>query len=142
MGKQVKELPKSDLADSGDRTSFMNGAVRDRGGEKSRPDLISPFFENRLGEHMRKGAVKYSDWNWAKGMPNSEYWASLRRHIAQAEMGMTNEDHLAAIAFNVMALMHNQECIERGLLPKELNNWPIDWAKLGGRSDTNSVETK
>jgi len=133
------ELPKSDLADSGNRTPFLNGAVRDRGGEKSRPDLISPFFEERLGHHMRRGAIKYNDWNWAKGMPNSEYWASLRRHVAQAEMGMMNEDHLAAIAFNVMALMHNQECISKGLLPQVLDDWPIDWAKLGGMDKTEYV---
>lgn len=118
--------------DSGERTEFNNGAVRDRGGEKSRPDLISPFYEEAFGHHMRRGAEKYSDWNWAKGMPNSEYWASLRRHVCSAEKGMTDEDHLCAIAFNIMALIHNRECLKLGLLPKSLNDWPVDWETIGG----------
>ena len=136
------ENEKLKLEDSGDRTSFRNGAVRDRGGDKGRPDLISPFFEERLGVHMRKGAEKYNDWNWAKGMPNAEYWASLRRHVMQAEMGMTNEDHLSAIVFNAMAIIHNQECIKRGLLPEVLNDWPIDWAKLGGMRTTTKEDAE
>ena len=126
----TKQLPESGLQDSGDRTVFQTGAMRDRGGEKSRPDLISPFFEDRLGELLRKGAIKYSAWNWAKGMPNREYWASLRRHIMKAEMGMTDEDHFAAAAFNLMALMHNQELIKRGLLPKEFDDFPVNWGEL------------
>lgn len=121
-----------DIKDSGERTTFDSGAQRDRGGEKSRPDLISPFFAERLGWHMMRGARKYQAWNYCKGMPNSEYWASLNRHVQCAAMGMTDEDHLAAIAFNVMGLMHNQAMFERGLLDPKYNDWPVDWAALTG----------
>ena len=88
---------------------FGTGAVRDTQEGKPRPDLISPFFLWRLGEHLRKGAEHYGEWNWAKGIPSSRCYASLMRHLQQYAMGYTNEDHLAAAAFNIMAIIHNEE---------------------------------
>lgn len=79
---------------------------------------------------MMLGAKKYSAWNWAKGMPSSEYWASLNRHVQDAAEGKTDEDHLSAIAFNVMGIIHNQEMKKLGLLPPELDDWPVNWATL------------
>ena len=38
--------------------------------------------------------------------------------------GLRDEDHLAAIMFNAMALIHYEEMIERGVLPAELNDMP------------------
>lgn len=106
------------VKDSGKRESFNTGAVRDTADDKPRPDLVSPFFLMRLGEHLRKGAVKYSEHNWEKGIPSSRCLASAHRHLAQFEMGDTDEDHLAAVAFNIMAIIHNQEVAKRG---RELN---------------------
>jgi hypothetical protein len=40
------------------------------------------------------------------------------------QQGKRDEDHLAAIMFNAMALIHYEEMIERGLLPAELNDMP------------------
>ncbi len=116
------------IKDSGERRQFPSGAQRDRGGDKPRPDLISPFFLERFGDHMGKGAKKYSDHNWAKGMPNSEYWASLNRHAAKYAQGETDEDHLSAMAFNLMAIMHNLELGRRGCAEAaELCDFPVDW---------------
>jgi|LakMenEpi03Aug12_release.lakeMendotaPanAssembly.Ray.scaffolds.fasta_scaffold156453_4 hypothetical protein len=120
------------LNDSGERRTFASGAQRDRGKDKTRPDLVSPFFLQRLGWHMMLGARKYSANNWAKGMPNSEFWASLNRHVAQAAVGDTSEDHLSAIAFNVMGIIHNQEMKKLGLLKPEFDDWPVNWGELTG----------
>ena len=113
---QVETTVKdSVLPDSGRRESFDTGAVRDDAGDKPRPDLISPFFLERLGEHMRKGAIKYAEWNWAKGIPNSRCYASLMRHLTKFSQGLHDEDHLAAAAFNLMAIIHNEEVAKRGV---------------------------
>jgi hypothetical protein len=40
------------------------------------------------------------------------------------QQGKRDEDHLAAIMFNAMALIHYEEMIERGLLPADLNDMP------------------
>ena len=97
------------LKDSGKREQFITGAVRDTATDKPRPDLISPFFLERLGEHLRKGAIKYQPWNWAKGIPSSRCYESAMRHLMRYAQGYTDEDHLAAAAFNIMAIIHNEE---------------------------------
>lgn len=103
------------VKDSGKRQQFGTGAVRDTTGNKPRPDLISPFFLDRLGQHMRKGAEKYSEWNWAKGIPNSRCYESAMRHLMQFAQGDVQEDHLASAAFNIMAIIHNQEAHIRNI---------------------------
>ena len=97
------------VKDSGNRERFDTGAVRDTANDKPRPDLISPFFLMRLGEHLRKGANKYTEWNWAKGIPSSRCFESCIRHLMQYAMGKRDEDHLSAAAFNIMAIIHNEE---------------------------------
>ena len=98
-----------DVKDSGQRQQFETGAVRDTAVGKSRPDLVSQHFLNRLGAHLAKGALKYTDNNWKKGMPLSRFWASAWRHMVAVGMGKTDEDHLSAVAFNIMAIVHFQE---------------------------------
>ena len=112
------------VKDSGERREFSTGSVRDRGDLKPRPDLISPFALLRIGEHMRKGAVKYGENNWRLGQPFSEVTASMHRHLLQWQQGDQDEDHLAAIVFGAQALMHYREMIERGALPAELDDMP------------------
>jgi hypothetical protein len=120
------------IVDTGKRIVFKSGAQRDRGELKTRPDLISPFVSDRFGMHLARGADKYDEWNWAKGMPSSECWASLNRHVMKAAQGDTVEDHLAAIMFNAMVIIHNQEMQKLGLLDPGLDDWPINWGKLMG----------
>lgn len=112
------------MHDSGNRQSFSTGAVRDTADDKPRPDLFSPFAEERVGQWLRLGAVKYSERNWEKGIPNSRCFASLRRHVMRYQQGDRSEDHLAAIIFNAMAIIHNEEMIRRGVLPAELDDMP------------------
>jgi hypothetical protein len=113
------------MVDNGKRQSFgENRAIRDTADDKPRPDLISPFAEERQGHWLLLGARKYAERNWEKGMPFSRCVASLKRHLMKYQQGKKDEDHLAAIMFNAMALIHYEEMIERGVLLAELNDMP------------------
>ncbi len=115
----------SELKDSGKRQDFESGCVRDTVEDKSRPDLISPYFNMRVGDHLDKGARKYAERNWEKGMPISRCIASLERHLNQYKMGLTDEDHLAAIGCNIMFIIHYEEMVKRGLMPAKLSDMPF-----------------
>ncbi|OKI54558.1 hypothetical protein A6A27_32035 [Micromonospora sp. CB01531] len=82
--------------------------MRDSNPDKPRYDLIDPGFLLRLAEHMRKGAEHYGEHNWVKGIPSSNYMASLLRHVEAYRRGEMDEDHLAAAVFNIMGLMRNE----------------------------------
>jgi len=110
------------MKDDGTRQASSTGALRETGEGKSRPDLISPFAEERVGEWLRKGAAKYGEKNWEKGLPFSRVLPSLRRHLMYWQQGDRSEDHLAAIVVNAMFLMHYEEMIARGVLPTELDD--------------------
>ena len=118
-------MSKFEMVAGDEKQSFgEDRAVRDTAADKPRPDLISPFAEERQGHWLRMGAAKYAERNWEKGMPFSRCVASLKRHLMKYQQGMRDEDHLAAIMFNAMALIHYEEMIERGVLPADLNDMP------------------
>ena len=58
---------------------------------------------------LRHYPKKYSDRNWEKGMPFSRYIDAAKRHLDKYIMGMTDEDHLAAAAWNILSIMHHEE---------------------------------
>jgi len=91
--------------DSGEREQFGSGAQRDTQVNKPRYDLIPAAPLKRLAELMARGAVKYGDNNWTKGMPASRFMASLMRHVEAYRLGERDEDHLAAVVFNAFAIM-------------------------------------
>lgn len=103
--------------------TFTTGAKRDAN-DKPRPDLISPFALERLGEWLRLGAEKYDERNWEKGLPISRTVASLVRHLVKFQQGDTSEDHIAAVMCNAMFILHEQEMIKRGVHPRELDDMP------------------
>jgi hypothetical protein len=112
------------MHDSGKRQQFQTGAVRDTADGKARPDLISPYAQMREGEWMRKGAEKYAERNWEKGIPISRCIASMERHLLAYKMGLTDEDHMAAVRTNASFILHNEEMIRRGILPESLDDMP------------------
>lgn len=100
----------SRIDDSGERISYgENMAIREPSEGKGRFDLITPFGLERLAKWYELGAKKYSDRNWEKGIPFSRYFDSAMRHMSKFIMGRTDEDHLAAAVWNLMAIMHHQE---------------------------------
>lgn len=115
---EVKEFITKD---SGERRQFTTGAVRDITTGKPDFSLISPFAMKRLAMLMVRGAEKYGKFNWTKGMNFSTFWESFSRHANQFYMQESpEEDHLAAILFNIMAIMHFQEIGRE----EELNDLP------------------
>ena len=110
------------VSDSGKMENFNTGSIRDSRAGKGRYDLISPIALRRLAVHYENGAAKYSERNWEKGQPMSRYFDSAVRHLYRYLEGSREEDHLAAAVWNVMAMIHTEELVEKGKYPKELND--------------------
>lgn len=111
-----------DLKDSGEREKHSSGAVRDIRLGKGRYDLISPIALKRVAGIYERGAVKYEDRNWEKGMAICRYLDSAIRHIFENLEGLRDEDHLGQAAWNLLAAIHTEEMISRGLMPKEFDD--------------------
>ena len=97
------------IKDSGNRTEFSTGAVRDMHEGKGRCDLLPPLALLRLARHFESGAVKYGDRNWEKGIPCHSFIDSALRHLFKYMGGQTDEDHLAAALWNIMCLAETEE---------------------------------
>lgn len=116
--------PEFVTKDSGEREVFASGMVRDVRTGKGRWDLIPTDGLARVAGLYERGAVKYGPRNWEKGSEFSRYMDSMIRHAFQASAGMTDEDHLAAVAWNALAIMDHQARVARGELPESLNDLP------------------
>jgi hypothetical protein len=110
------------VQDSGAWQEFASGAVRDIQEGKGRFDAISPWVLERLAVHMENGAKKYGIDNWMKGMPMRRFADSAMRHMNKYRQGDRSEDHLAAILFNVAAMIDQERRFETGELPRELDD--------------------
>jgi hypothetical protein len=118
------------LHDSGERQQFATGAVRDRQTGKGRFDLLPPLAMIRLARHFEKGAAKYGDRNWERGIPLSRFLDSALRHLFSYMSGRDDEDHLVAAAWNLLAAMETEERAEAERLPLDLVD--IGPGRLGG----------
>lgn len=98
--------------DSGARAEYESGMVRDTEEGKARFDLLVPLgvpYEKqiltRFADLLARGAEKYSARNWEKADSQAEldrYKSSAFRHFMQWITGETDEDHAAAVMFNIM----------------------------------------
>lgn len=91
--------------DSGAREAYDSGMVRDTTEGKRKMDLVydGPMLR-RWADLLTRGADKYSKRNWMKatGAPELERaLESAARHFEQWMAGETDEDHAAAVFFNV-----------------------------------------
>jgi len=99
--------------DSGRREEYASGMVRDINGDKPRFDLILPEgipykeqFLTRLAALLTRGAVKYGERNWEKASGEEEitrFKGSAFRHLMQWLCEEEDEDHAAAVVFNLLA---------------------------------------
>lgn len=99
------------LKDSGARKEGPGGMLKEDAG-KPQPTLIPTWFIWRLAAHMSKGALKYARDNWMKGCSEQEYLDfkdAAYRHFLLWQEGMTDEDHMAAVCFNMWAAEHVKE---------------------------------
>ena len=122
--EEVEEAPT--LPDTGDRTNFETGAVRDTMAGKGLPCLIPPEAIRRLARRFEDGAAKYGRDNWQKGIPLSRYQDAILRHTLAAAEGQTDEDHLGAVLWNAAAWIWTEDQIAAGNLPGSLNDLPYD----------------
>ncbi len=79
----------------------------------------------RLAKHYENGGKKYSKNNWRRGQPISRYYDSTMRHYYKCEDKLKDEDHPTAVLWNLIAIVQTKIDINKGLLPKELNDFPF-----------------
>ncbi len=104
------EKPKFTIKDSGERQNFSSGMVRDTQMDKSdfMRVLDGPMFD-RWADHLTAGEKKYPDvqpgvpnWTLANGEAElTRFKKSAFRHFRQWLRGDRDEDHAAAVFFNI-----------------------------------------
>jgi tRNA-dihydrouridine synthase len=91
----------SNIKDSGQRTQFETGAVRDIHEGKGRYDLLPWEAVHELAIHCEQGAKKYGERNAELGIPIHSLIDSAIRHLSCYLRGMKDEPHLRAALWNV-----------------------------------------
>lgn len=107
--------------DSGQRQNYASGMRRDVQEGKPRYDLIIPLgMKNHLlkrwAELMERGMSKYGYRNWEKANSEEEmirFKASAWRHFVQWSDGEMDEDHAAAVLFNINAYEMLKEKLQK-----------------------------
>lgn len=103
------------------RTQFESGAVRDsQEGKVDFVETVSFTAHERYARYMTGKKEKYGDGNFKKGIPISSYEKSLLRHVDKYfrnkyEDGNDepDEDHLAAMRFNIDGIMLEEERLKK-----------------------------
>jgi hypothetical protein len=97
--------PDYRIKDSGKRVQYDSGMVRDVSDQKIHWALVAdgPMLK-RWAEHLTGGAKKYDARNWLKAQGEPEllrFRESAFRHFMQWYNGDDDEDHAAAVFFNI-----------------------------------------
>jgi hypothetical protein len=106
--------------DSGQRRTFDTGARRDQAAGKGRFDLLNWDMIERDAQLLERGALKYDDNNWKKGIPLKSFQDSAARHLSQLIRGDRSEDHAAAVRWNISGYEWTRREILAGRLPAAL----------------------
>lgn len=96
---------------------FKTGAIRDVStGKEDYVETVSFRALRRFAEYMTEKKTKYGVGNFKKGIPIESYEESLMRHVQKYfenkyESGKVeiDQDHLAAVIFNVFGIMHEEK---------------------------------
>ncbi len=97
------------IKDSGERTEFATGFVRDMHEGKGRFDLLPWNAIWSVAKHCENGAKKYGERNIDKGAPQHSLIDSAFRHLAKYTMGWDDEEHLRAAAWNILWALEQAE---------------------------------
>ena len=104
------------ILDSGQRTVFPTGGVRDMHKGKGRMDLLPWAAIMEVSKHCEAGAIKYGEHNVDKGIPTHSLLDSAIRHAAKYLDGWTDEPHLVAAAWNLLWAIEMEikhpECVD------------------------------
>jgi hypothetical protein len=108
------------VKDSGEHQQFDSGMIRDATTDKIDYSLAldGPMFK-RLAVHMTKGAQKYAARNWMLASGETElerFRTSAVRHFLQWHNNETDEDHAAAVLFNINGAEYVKELLDRVLV--------------------------
>lgn len=115
------------VKDGGKREEFTSGMVREPVEDKIDYTRImdGPMYD-RWAIHLSKGAIKYPDskpgianWTLADGEAElARFTKSAARHFRQWMRGDTDEDHAAAVFFNLNGAEYvKDKIVAKGLLP-------------------------
>lgn len=106
--------------ESKDIPEFSTGAKRDSEGKEDYVETQSFLAERRYAQYMTSKQSTYGRGNWRLGIPIESYEKSLKRHINKYfankydNAGLEpDEDHLSAIIFNVMGIIHEEEKLKQ-----------------------------
>lgn len=88
---------------------FDSGAQRDSGEDKLRMSLVPQEELKRVMKRYLDGAEKYGENNWMKGMPLSVYYDCAQRHLEAWWNDKCDEDHAAAVIWNMMCAMWTEK---------------------------------
>lgn len=104
------------VKDSGQRETFTSGMMRDVATGKIDYSLVldGPMFQ-RWAQHLTAGAKKYDARNWMKANGQAEldrFRESALRHFIQWFQGETDEDHAAAVYFNINGACYVQKRVQ------------------------------
>ena len=94
------------IKDSGTRRKFSTGAERDIQEGKGRMDLLPWEALIEVSKHCEEGALKYGERNCEKGIPIHSLIDSAFRHLAKYTIGMKDEPHLRAAAWNILFALY------------------------------------
>lgn len=106
------------IKDSGERKEFASGMVRDTSdGKTDYARVLDGPMLDRWAVHMTKGAIKYHDpkpgspnWLLANGEEElTRFKKSAIRHFIQWFRGERDEDHAAAVFFNINGVEYVRE---------------------------------
>ena len=99
------------IKDSGERTKFPSGALRDMHTGKGRMDLLPWLAIMEVSKHCEAGALKYGEHNVDKGIPTHSLLDSAIRHAAKYLAGYVDGQPMA----NKDAMLEALEEIENGM---------------------------
>lgn len=107
------------VKDSGERVDYPSGMRRDTNEGKTNYLLLrdGPMYK-RDAEHLTKGAAKYGKRNWQLACSEEElerFKESAARHFEQWLAGDRDEDHAAAVRFNINAAEHVMEKLKQNI---------------------------
>lgn len=97
------------IKDSGNRTEFVTGAVRDMKKGVGRMDLLPWYGIMEVSKHCEEGAEKYGEHNVDKGIPLHSLCDSAARHLAKFIAGEMDEDHLRAACWNLLWALNQRK---------------------------------
>ena len=119
-------VEQKEIKDSGQRTEYANGFVRDMHEGKGRFDLMPLYAIWELAKHCEAGAKKYGERNIDLGCPQHSLIDSAFRHLAKYTLGMDDEDHLRAALWNIAwAVQQDVIMPEMQDIPARMKDAPV-----------------